>query len=144
MSDLSRWDDQWSDAPVQLNTPVPDGVYQARITTARMETSKKGNDMLAWQLTILAGEHKGRLLFNYNVIASADNLKWLKTNLAICGVELERVSDLPRRLEDLIGVVLEVRVKGATASKGGDVWFNKTIDVAPNPGDDVQDDDVPF
>lgn len=143
MSNLSQWDEQWDETPVHENKPVPNGTYQARVTTARMETSKKGNEMLAWQLTVLAGEHKGRILFNYNVIASADNLKWLKTNLVICGVELAKASDLPNRLEDLIGKTLEVVVTKATENDNGNVWFNKLIDVDAS-GDGSQDDGLPF
>ncbi len=36
-----------------------------------------------------------RCLFRHNMIVTPENMKWLKTDLHSCGLELERLSDFP-------------------------------------------------
>lgn len=38
------------------NTPIPSGVYKARISDCTQKTSKAGNAMLDWKLTIFGAE----------------------------------------------------------------------------------------
>ena len=65
------------------------------------------------------------------------NLKWLKTDLFRCGLELEKLTDLPSRLEELIGVRLEITKK--TSGEYSNTYFNKRLvraDDAPVSGSD--------
>lgn len=126
--DLSRFDDEYSRAEVQENEfeAIPDGKYQVAVDRVELARAKSsGNPMLKWTLRVLGPTHRGRLLWRNNVIGSAENMKWLKTDLHICGLELRRLSDLPASLERLLGVTLEVTKR--TRGDNENVYFNRRI-----------------
>ena len=148
--DLAQFDDDFVSADVEEKEfePVPDGKYQVkvdRVELTRSETS--GNPMLKWALKILGPTHKGRLLWRNNVIASKDNVKWLKQDLYTCGLQMDKLSDLPGKLETLLDVGLEVTKR--TKNEFENIYFNRRIVLsdedaaAPSAGHDV-DDMIPF
>lgn len=148
--DLAQFDDDFVSADVEKDDfqAVPDGKYQVkvdRVELTRSETS--GNPMLKWALKILGPTHKGRLLWRNNVIASKDNVKWLKQDLYTCGLQMDKLSDLPGKLETLLDVGLEVTKR--TKNEFENIYFNRRIvlsdedSAAPSAGHDV-DDMIPF
>jgi hypothetical protein len=148
--DLAQFDDDFVTADVEEKDfeAVPDGKYQVkvdRVELTRSETS--GNPMLKWALKILGPTHKGRLLWRNNVIASKDNVKWLKQDLYTCGLQMDKLSDLPGKLETLLDVGLEVTKR--TKNEFENIYFNRRIVLsdedaaAPSVGHDV-DDMIPF
>ena len=148
--DLAQFDDDFVSADVEEKDfeAVPDGKYQVkvdRVELTRSETS--GNPMLKWALKILGPTHKGRLLWRNNVIASKDNVKWLKQDLYTCGLQMDKLSDLPSKLETLLDVGLEVTKR--TKNEFENIYFNRRIVLsdedaaAPSAGHDV-DDMIPF
>lgn len=148
--DLTQFDDDFVSADVEEKDfeAVPDGKYQVkvdRVELTRSETS--GNPMLKWALKILGPTHKGRLLWRNNVIASKDNVKWLKQDLYTCGLQMDKLSDLPGKLETLLDVGLEVTKR--TKNEFENIYFNRRIVLsdedaaALSAGHDV-DDIVPF
>ncbi|ABB37705.1 protein of unknown function DUF669 [Oleidesulfovibrio alaskensis G20] len=148
--DLAQFDDDFVSADVEEKDfeAVPDGKYQVkvdRVELTRSETS--GNPMLKWALKILGPTHKGRLLWRNNVIASKDNVKWLKQDLYTCGLQMDKLSDLPGKLETLLDVGLEVTKR--TKNEFENIYFNRRIVLsdedaaAPSTGHDV-DDMIPF
>ena len=148
--DLAQFDDDFVSADVEEKDfeAVPDGKYQVkvdRVELTRSETS--GNPMLKWALKILGPTHKGRLLWRNNVIASKDNVKWLKQDLYTCGLQMDKLSDLPGILETLLDVGLEVTKR--TKNEFENIYFNRRIVLsdedaaAPSAGHDV-DDMIPF
>ena len=148
--DLAQFDDDFVSADVEEKDfeAVPDGKYQVkvdRVELTRSETS--GNPMLKWALKILGPTHKGRLLWRNNVIASKDNVKWLKQDLYTCGLQMDKLSDLPGKLETLLDVGLEVTKR--TKNEFENIYFNRRIVLsdedatASSAGHDV-DDMIPF
>lgn len=148
--DLAQFDDDFVSADVEEKDfeSVPDGKYQVkvdRVELTRSETS--GNPMLKWALKVLGPTHKGRLLWRNNVIASKDNVKWLKQDLYTCGLQMDKLSDLPGKLETLLDVGLEVTKR--TKNEFENIYFNRRIVLsdedaaAPSAGHDV-DDMIPF
>jgi hypothetical protein len=148
--DLAQFDDDFVTADVEEKDfeAVPDGKYQVkvdRVELTRSETS--GNPMLKWALKILGPTHKGRLLWRNNVIASKDNVKWLKQDLYTCGLQMDKLSDLPGKLETLLDVGIEVTKR--TKNEFENIYFNRRIVLsdedaaAPSAGHDV-DDMIPF
>jgi hypothetical protein len=148
--DLAQFDDDFVTADVEEKDfeAVPDGKYQVkvdRVELTRSETS--GNPMLKWALKILGPTHKGRLLWRNNVIASKDNVKWLKQDLYTCGLQMDKLSDLPGKLETLLDVGLEVTKR--TKNEFENIYFNRRIVLsdedaaAPSAGHDVGDM-IPF
>src|SRR4030042_1695580 len=115
--DLAQFDDDFAEAPVEERgfEDIPDGKYQVNVEKVELTRAQSsGNPMLKWTLKILGPRLAGRLLWRNSVMASKENLKWLKTDLHTCGLDIEKVSDLPARLGDLLDVTLEVtkRTKG--------------------------------
>ena len=136
--DLTQFDEDFAEAEVEERDfePIPDGKYQVnveRVELTRAQTS--GNPMLKWTLRIIAPRFRGRLLWRNNVMATRENIKWLKTDLHTCGLDLEK----------LIGVKLEVTKR--TRGENENVYFNRRI-VLEDGGDDydaaAKDALVPF
>jgi hypothetical protein len=150
--DLTRFDGDFADAPVEEKKefdPVPDGKYQVNVDKVEITTAKtSGNPMLKWTLKILGPRFRGRLLWRNNVMATRENIRWLKNDLHVCGLDLQKLSDLPANLERLLDVKLEVtkRTKGDSEN----VYFNRRIvlDEGAAGGGDAHGgsagDDIPF
>ncbi len=136
--DLSVWDEDYEAAPIEENKfdDVPDGKYQVaieKVELARAQSS--GNPMLKWQLRVLGPNHAGRMIFRNSVMASAENIKYLKNDLHTCGLVLERFSDLGTRLNDLLDIKLEVTKK--TRGEFSNVYINRRI-VTEDPDDNYK------
>jgi hypothetical protein len=149
--DLSQFDDEYASAEVEEHTfeAVPDGKYQVLVDRLELtHTKETNNPMLKWTLKIITPTHQGRLLWKNNVMASAENLKWLKSDLHVCGLDLEKLSELPANLEKLLDVKLEITKR--TRDKNENIYFNRRIvtdDVqATNTGEgeNAENDDIPF
>ena len=136
--DLSVWDEDYEAAPIEENKfdDVPDGKYQVaieKVELARAQSS--GNPMLKWQLRVLGPNHAGRMIFRNSVMATAENIKYLKNDLHTCGLVLERFSDLGNRLNDLLDIKLEVTKK--TRGEFSNVYINRRI-VTEDPDDEYK------
>ena len=149
--DLSQFDDEYASAEVEERNfePVPDGKYQISIDRLELtHTKETNNPMLKWTLKIIAPSHQGRLLWRNNVMATSENIKWLKGDLQICGLNLEKLSDLPANLEKLLDVKLEITKR--TRGENENIYFNRRIvtDDVPstNTGENenTDTDDIPF
>ena len=148
--DLSQFDDDYESAEVEDREfePVPDGKFQVRVQSVELTRAKSsGNPMLKWTLKILAPTHAGRLLWRNNVMASKENIKWLKNDLHVCGVELEKLSDLPNRLEELLDLTLEITKR--TRGENENVYLNRRIEIDADDGDseparDAKGEVIPF
>ncbi len=146
--DLSQFDDDYDSAEVEDREfdTVPDGKYQVMVERVELSRAKSsGNPMLKWTLKILAPTHAGRLLWRNNVMASKENIKWLKNDLHTCGLELEKLSELPERLNDLLDLTLEVTKR--TRRENENIYLNRRIEIDVNDGEPARDakgDLIPF
>lgn len=147
--DLSVFDDEFAEAAVEDREfdDVPDGKYQVQVDRAEIVRAKSsGNPMLKWTLRILGPRYAGRLLWRHNVIASRENVRWLKNDLHVCGLELVRLSDLQSHLHELLDIQLEVTKK--TRGENVNIYINKKV-VLEHQVDGggyahTPDDDIPF
>ena len=134
--DLSELDQAYSQAEMEDREfdEVDDGKYQTKIARVEIARAKKsGNPMLKWELKILGPCHEGRILWRYNQLLTPRNLNWLKTDLATCGIELEKLSDLEDRLPELLDITLEVTKK--TSGKNVNIYFNRRIEIEEGSSD---------
>jgi len=141
--DLAGLNEEFADVEPEEREfdPVPDGKYQVVVDRVELTRAKSsGTPMLKWSLKILGPTHKGRLLWRNNLIAPGNNLKWLKTDLYTCGLELENITELKARLEELLDVKLEVTKK--TNGDYENVYLNRRIVLADDAG--YEDDGTPF
>jgi len=126
--DLAQFDDDFAEAPLEERNfePLPDGRYQVVVEKVELTRAQSsGNPMLKWTLRVLGPQHKGRLLWRNSVMASRENLKWLKSDLHTCGLDLTRLSELPANLERLLDVKLEITKR--TREESENVYFNRRI-----------------
>lgn len=145
--DLSQFDADFAEASVEDREfdDVPDGKYRVLVDKVELTTAKtSGNPMLKWKLRILGPHYAGRFLWRNNVIATRENVRWLKNDLHVCGLELVRLSDLREHLPALLDVQLEVtkRTKGENVN----IYFNRrlVLDEQGTGGTDGRPDDLPF
>jgi hypothetical protein len=125
--DLTQFDEAFKDAElVDRNAPVPDGTYQATVETLQVTRAKESrNPMLKWGLQIIGPTCAGRMVWRHNILVTPDNIKWAKTDLHTAGLDLEKFSDLPMHLDELIGVVLEITVR--TKGENTSVYINQRV-----------------
>ncbi|MCE9635617.1 MAG: DUF669 domain-containing protein [Planctomycetes bacterium] len=126
--DLTQFDDEFAEQPIEERAfeEVPDGKYQVNVEKVALVNAKtSGNPMLRWELKILAPRCEGRVLFRHNVLATRENLKWLKNDLHVCGLDLAKASDLPTRMNEILDVKLEVTKR--TKGENTNVYFNRRI-----------------
>jgi hypothetical protein len=135
---LAEFDEDFADAPIEEREfdQVPDGKFHVNVDKVEITTAKtSGNAMLKWTLRILAPSSVGRLLWRNHVMATRENIRWLKNDLHLCGLDLVKLSDLPDNLERLLDVKLEVtkRTKGENVN----IYFNRRLasdEGAPSTG----------
>jgi hypothetical protein len=128
-SDLARFDDEFAAAPVEAREldEVPDDKYQVVVDKVELTEAKSSrNKMLKWTLRIVGPRYAGRLLWRNNVIATPENVRWLKTDLHTCGLDLVKLSDLPQHLGSLLDLHLEVTKR----TKGGysNIYLNRRLE----------------
>ena len=134
--DLSQYDNQYAEAEVQDREfeEIDDGKFQTKVDRVEIARAKSsGNLMLKWTLKILGPRHAGRLLWRYNQFATPLNLTWLKTDLATCGIELEKLSDLEGRLSELLDITLEVTKK--TRGENVNIYIDRRIEIEEGSSD---------
>ena len=139
--DLTTFDDEFDTAEAPSQDEVPDGKYQVRIDSVRLEHSQKGDPMIKWDLIVLSGSQAGRHIFKNSVITAA-SLPFVKGDLKTLGLVLTKFSELAGRLEELLDATLELtkRTKGEYAN----VYFNRRIQIAITTSNNRVDSGAPF
>ena len=126
--DLAQFDDMYrSEAATEREDfdTIPDGKYQVSVEKVELTESSTGNPMLKWTLRILAPTFVNRFLWR-NSVFTANTLKYVKTDLHLCGLDLGKLSDLPKQLEKLLDIKLEVTKK--TKGDNENIYFNRRIE----------------
>jgi hypothetical protein len=158
---MSDWYDDMEDDYAQAEkkdkfTQVPDGNYSVRVDEAKLKKTDSDITYLSWKLVVIAGQLTKRIIFKNDYFDKGspyiqDKLSYLKTDLDICGLTLNSLSELRGRLDDLLDINLEVTVKSKPNNKGGtftNVYINRKlgddIDGDSYPDTSVLDDDIPF
>lgn len=106
---------------------LPDGKYQVVVEKVELtETQSTGNPVLKWTLRVLGPRFNNRLIWRNSVITNK-TLRYLKTDLHLCGLDLDKLSDLPGRLAELLDVHLEVAKK--TNGDYENIYFSRRINI---------------
>lgn len=127
--DLTEFDEDFARAEIEEREfeTIPDGKYQVKVQRVELKRAQtSGSPMLNWTMRILTPRFSGRVLFRNNVMGTPENLRWLKMDLHICGLDLNRLSEeLQANLGKLIGVGLEVTKR--TRGENENVYINRRI-----------------
>jgi len=147
--DWSALDGNWADADVgssgstQEYTPVPDGPYVCVVDKVEFRESKSGNPYLNWVLIVTSGAHEGRWIFKRNMLANAQNMKFLKQDVAACGIDLpDKLSDL--KLESFLD--RKVKITKKTKNDFENIYIDNLVaeTKGSTPVQEFDDDDIPF
>ncbi len=128
--DLAQFDDDFQSESTEERgdfETVPDGKYQVAVEKVELTQSSTGNPMLKWTLRILAPRFANRFLWR-NSVFTHNTLKYVKTDLHLCGLDLDKLSELPKHLDKLLDVKLEVTKK--TKGENENIYFNRRIETA--------------
>lgn len=120
--DLAEFDDDYAVAEPLANSEIPDGKYEVRMQDARLGRSQKNDPMLTFDMVVLSGPHANRHVFKNSVITQA-SLPVVKSELERLGLDLQRLSELPSRLGELVGMTLKITKR--TKDEYANVYFNK-------------------
>ncbi|MBI2688731.1 MAG: DUF669 domain-containing protein [Acidobacteria bacterium] len=143
--DLSRFNTLYRTEPPTDSSPmsnlIPDGRYEVVVAEASLTKSQRsGNPMIRWVFRITGSTFRDRILRKHSAITE-NTLRFVRKELEICGLRLDRFEDLKARVQELEGVELEV-VK-VTKGEDSNIYFNRTI-TAQSQADGVAEDDLPF
>lgn len=138
---LDQFDEEFETVEAPEYDEVPDGKFQARVDSVKLENSSKGDPMLKWDLVILNGTFAGRHVFKNAVISQA-SLPYVKRDLKTLGLGLTKFSELAHRLEELLDVTVEITKR--TRGDYTNVYFNRRLQLAVTPGSGIPDQDAPF
>jgi len=148
--DLSDMDKDYEEADIPAGDfePIKDGTYQTQVDTVEIVWSKKEprRRMVKWSLRVLNPPYENRLVWKYNSI-EREKLGWLKSDLGLAGLKLDKLSELPRRLHELLDVPLEIRLKTSTGKNGQDYqncYFNRRLQFGEEDVPPLTDEDAPF
>ncbi len=131
--DLSRYDDDYrkakqADAPAPFR-PVPDGRYQVIVETVELtKTRTTGNPMLKWRLRISGPTMADRVLWRNSVITER-TIPFIHKDLALCGIQMDALSELSSRLPELVSLRLEVTKR--TRDNYEDIFFDRNLSAGP-------------
>lgn len=141
--DLAEFDDEFTSTEVAESEfgDVPDGIYQVSVDKIQLTKSKAGTPMLKWQFRILGPTCRKRKLFKNSVITPS-SLAYLKKDLTMAGLHLEKLSDLEDRLGELLDVQLEI--KKVKKGEYDNIWINKQIEVDDPDAPGATSSDLPF
>ncbi|MFN7332994.1 MAG: DUF669 domain-containing protein [bacterium] len=139
--DLTSFDDEFESAEAPSYEEVPDGKYQVKIQTAKLESSQKGDPMIKFDLEIISGSQAGRHIFKNSVITQA-SLPYVKADLKTLGLELAKFSELSGRLEELLDVTLEITKR--TRGDYTNVYLNRRLNIARASSNSLADKNLPF
>ncbi len=139
--DLSSFDDDFAAAEAPSLDEVPDGKYQVRIDSVRLDRSQRGDPMIKWDLIVISGVLAGRHIFKNSVISPAA-LPFVKGDLQTLGLELHKFSELSDRLEELLDITLEVTKR--TRGEYSNVYFNRRFQIAQGEAPPAPPEGTPF
>jgi hypothetical protein len=129
--DLSPLDRDFAAAPLPAQVaPLPDGHYRVQVVHVEITTARSTRcPILKWKLRVRDAPFAGRLLWKNSVLASPVALRWLKHDLHLCGLVLDKLSDLPEQIHHLLDVELDVTKR--TQAQWENVHFNRRLPAEP-------------
>jgi len=140
---LTEWDDEYATAPEKSEfEDVPSGLYKCIVDKVEPVESKAGKPMLKWTLKVTEGDFEGRLIWKYSMMATKQNIHFLKVDLIMCNLRLDKISDLPYNLSKLLDTQLEVKVQ--KKDDFNNVYFVRNLSNQDDISKDNIKDDVPF
>jgi hypothetical protein len=138
LSDLTQYDDAFKDASFTITTKFVPDAGEHRVIVENIEFADGEYGMQVF-ITFRDLDQPGSWRRYYPL--SEEKIAYLKKDLKIMGYDREKISELPKYLEEILGVALIVRVKHYKDSKGEDRFATYVNSRMKNV---IEHDDVPF
>jgi hypothetical protein len=143
--DLSRFNTLYrtesSPDAVPMSNLIPDGRYEVVVAEASLTKSQRsGNPMIRYVLRITGSTFRDRILRKHSAITE-NTIRFVRKELEICGLRLDKFDDLKARTRELEGV--EIEVVKVTKGEDSNIYFNRAI-TSRSQADGVAEDDLPF
>ena len=104
----------WEGGKSVQRSDQPVGTFQAEVADAILGRSQSSDRLqVAWELVLIAGEHKGKVLRKYDGLESEQQVQIFQSGLRQLGVETKDMSfkQLPAVLLSLKGKAVTIRTK---------------------------------
>lgn len=127
-SDLTRFDDEYRAADAKSDGEFqepPNGTYQCAITSAKVGTIQNGRNAGSPMFSIEFAAKGWGKIWKHSRITNT-TIPFIKGDLAVLRLNLERFSDLSYRAKELEGLQCEVDVSRSPGRNGGE-FVNKSI-----------------
>ena len=118
----------WEAGKSRQREDQPVGMFQCELTTATIGRSQASDRLqIAYELTIITGEHKDKVLRKYDGLETDQQCQMAQSSLAALGVDAKKIGldKLPATLLSLKGMKVTVQTK-----QNGDfynVYFRRQI-----------------
>ena len=106
---LDDLDNAYSEAEEVNYSPLPDGSYQVKIDGMEIQLSSKGDRLLKWTFIPLNPKYMKRKVWKYSML-KVENMGYLKSDFGRLGIRLNKISDLPDRLEEFLDMIVELKL----------------------------------
>ena len=139
--DLSQFDDDYrrhtSTGVGPKPQSLPDGKYMVLVENLEVTESKtSGNPMVKWTFRVTSPAHLANRYLWKNTVINQKTLGIIKDDLKTAGLDLEGLSELPRRAAELLDVPLEITKR--TDGQWDNIYLNRRVD------QELPTDDTPF
>lgn len=135
--DLSKWSAGYQEAEVSDFTELPAGTYQCRVEKCHIKKSKAGDDMMAWEFSVLTpSEFNNRKIF-VNTVFAEKTLSIIKGQVQKLGFmgDIAELGDEGIRSKFINKGVELKRSKGKPDEQGNErfnTYFQKEIEIIGN------------
>lgn len=122
----------------------PDGRYVTRLTTGEVCESQSSNrPQIKWGYTIIEGELKGELLWNYDGLDNEESLFYLGKRLQRFGIDIAKVKlrFLQRTLDKIVEAHPVCVVRARTKGEYQNILLDRVIEDYEEDDDDLDEDD---
>ena len=156
---MTSYANEWEDTPEREATnfedremdEVPDGTYDADVVDWSFFRGKGGEWFVSWWFSILAGVYAGSMLQRFTTVEGG--ISFIKADLRVVLGDVPGWHDLvddqngrcrPEVRERIVGATVTIRQR--TRKKGSDVFvdvfINRLVEAAPDPGGERKPDPV--
>ncbi len=138
----SSFDDEFETADAPSYDEVPDGKYQVKIQTAKLESSQKGDPMIKFDLVVISGSR--RLVGTSSRTLSSPRHRCLMSKAISRRLGWNWPSSVSWQVGSRSCSTRTLEVTKRTRGEYSNVYFNRRLNIAHAPSGGVADEDMPF
>ncbi len=119
-----------------ITTPIPDGIYTARIEALTMKTTKTGFPMLQWECVVVDGESAGVHFVKRSVLSTDKAKSFMLGEFRKLGIVIQDAADLRNRRTEIEGMLVKFNI---ATDQNGNVAYYAQCREQPAPEQTAED-----